>query len=117
MMVITTSLTGLGLFIVHPLLPLLLTYDVYLLLDSLRVLNQTCENLFLDGTKRHIFMNRLNFLGYYREATNMRINLRNVTYVGEYENESLNMKHYGLLPSLAKLLKYYSDYDKEPDSD
>lgn len=37
--------------------------------------------------------------------------------MGEYENKYLNMKHYGLLPGLAKLLTYYSSYDKQPSTE
>lgn len=37
--------------------------------------------------------------------------------MGEYENKSLNMKNYGLLPSLARLINASSYAEKEPSID
>jgi hypothetical protein len=62
--VATTLLASAALFMVNPLLPLLLTYDYYLLLGFTKVLNQTTFVLVLDQGKRHVYLNRLNFLGY-----------------------------------------------------
>jgi hypothetical protein len=64
MMCFTTGVAALGLALVHPVLPLLLTYDLFLLLKALQIMNQTTNLIILDKSKRHVFLNKLNFLGY-----------------------------------------------------
>lgn len=58
----------------------------------------------LDNSKRHIYLNRLNFLGYFREFSEERKSLRTVRYEGVYKNEYVTLDHKGLLPSLSKIL-------------
>ena len=106
MMLISTGVTGFFFFMVNPMLPLVLTYDVFLLMNAFRVLNQVTEYKNLCSSKRHIFLNKLNFLGYLREPKRERISLQDIKYIGEYQNKSLTLTNYGLLPSLARLLNY-----------
>ena len=109
MMLISTGVTGFFFFMVNPMLPLVLTYDVFLLMNAFRVLNQVTEYINLCSSKRHIFLNKLNFLGYLREPKRERISLQDIKYIGEYRNKSLTLTNYGLLPSLARLLNYKSE--------
>lgn len=112
-MLITTAVTGGFLAMINPYLLGLLTYDMFLLGNAFRVLSQTTEYINMCSSKRHIFLNKLNFLGYLKEPKTERISLREITYMGEYENKSLTMKHYGLLPSLAKLVQRFTTYNHE----
>lgn len=58
----------------------------------------------LDKTKRHVFLSKLNFLGYERKPRPRRISLADVSYIGEYENTFITMNNFGLLPSVAQHL-------------
>jgi len=60
----TTGVAAGFLGLIHPALPLLLSYDFYLLFKSTQTMNQTTNMIVLDRTKAHIFLNKLNFLGY-----------------------------------------------------
>ncbi len=60
----------------------------------------------LDQTKRHIYINRLNFLGYMKHFEEKRISLRTVKYVGEYRNEFVTLDNKGLLPSISRLMNF-----------
>jgi hypothetical protein len=106
MMVISTAATGMFLFVVNPMLTCLLSYDIFLLLNAFRVLNQTTEYINLCHSKRHIYLNKLNFLGYFREPKRERISLQDIKYIGEYQNKALTLQNYGLLPSLSRLLNW-----------
>lgn len=64
LMLISTGVVTMGLAAVHPLLAVVTVYDWYLLLRGLQVLGQTCDELVLDKSKRHIMLNKLNVLGY-----------------------------------------------------
>lgn len=113
MMCISTSATGVFLSLINPYLVGLLLYDFFLLVNAFKVLNQTTEFIFLCSSKRHINLNRLNFLGYLREPKQERISLREITYIGEYENKALTFKNYGLLPSIARLINRFTSYGKQ----
>jgi hypothetical protein len=113
MMCITTTAAGVCLSLINPYLAGLLVYDCYLLANAFKVLNQTTEFIFLCSSKRHILLNRLNFLGYLREPKQERISLREITYVGEYENKALTFKSFGLLPSIARLVERFTNYGKQ----
>lgn len=56
----------------------------------------------LDKTKRHVFLNKLNFLGYETAMNPARVSLRDIKYIGEYENPGLSMNNMGILPSMSK---------------
>ena len=100
----TTTVAAIFLGLMHPALSLLMAYDYYLLLRATAVMNQTCNMIVLDKTKRHVFLAKLNFLGYERKPKTTRINLDKITYVGEYENTFITMDNYGLLPSIARYM-------------
>ena len=114
-MFVTTAVTGGFLAAINPMLTLLLSYDVFLLLNAFRVLNQTTEFIRLCSSKRHIYLNKLNFLGYHKEPKPDRISLQDIIYIGEYENKSLTLKNFGLLPSIARLMNKYKLGDKRDD--
>jgi len=59
----TLFATG-ALAMIHPALPIVLTYDYFLLLSATKVLNRTANWVVLDSTKRHLNLNKLNFLGF-----------------------------------------------------
>ncbi len=109
MMWFTTGVAALGLSFVHPALPLVLTYDFYLLLKALQILNQTTNLIVLDGTKRHVMLNKLNFLGYETAFNAKRIKLKDIKYMGLFENSTITKDNFGMLPSIAK---FYSDKAK-----
>lgn len=98
----TTLVTTGALAMVHPLLPIVLSYDYYLLLGATAVLNRTAATILLSKTKRHVYLNKLNFLGFEREESRQKINLKEIRYLGPYENKFITMHHMGLLPSMQK---------------
>lgn len=53
-----------ALFLVHPVMPAILIFDYYLLMNFTRILNQTTFAVILENTKRHIYLNKLNFMGF-----------------------------------------------------
>jgi hypothetical protein len=61
---LTTGAATVMLAAINPFLPLALIYDYYLLLGFTKVLNQTTFAAVLDQSKRHVYLNRLNFLGF-----------------------------------------------------
>lgn len=62
--IFSTGFATLLLGFLHPYLIVLMAYDYYLLFGFTRVLNQTTWAILLDSSKRHIYLNKLNFLGY-----------------------------------------------------
>lgn len=116
----TTLVATAGLFMVHPALTLLMLYDYYLLLGFTKVLNQTTFAMILDSGKRHIYLNRLNFLGFQTHFKEDKVSLRTVRYIGEYVNEFVALDNKGLLPSISRLMnkstgpkKPAEDFDKK----
>ena len=99
MMVFTTGICTAALGAFHPVLSLVMAYDWYMLFKGLQVMNQTCESLLLDKGKRHIMTSKLNFLGYEKKPEARRISLRNIRYLGEFENKFVTTHHQGLPPS------------------
>ena len=65
----------------------------------------------LDESKRHVLLNKLNFLGYETEPDTKRISLREIKYMGHFENHSITQNNYGNLPSFSKF------FGKEKESD
>ena len=63
----------------------------------------------LDTTKRHVFLSKLNFLGYETKPKQNRVSLKEITYLGEYENTSVTLDNFGLLPSFAQYMRQGSD--------
>lgn len=59
----------------------------------------------LDESKRHVLLNKLNFLGYETAPKTERLSLREIKYMGEFENRAITMDNYGVLPSFSKLMK------------
>jgi len=100
----TTTVAAVFLGLMHPALSLLMTYDYYLLVRGTGVMNQTCNMVMLDRTKRHVYLAKLNFLGYERKPKPKRISLANIKYIGEYENTFITMDNFGLLPSIANYM-------------
>jgi len=64
MMWFTTLVTTGALSMIHPALPIVLIYDYFQLLAATKVLNRTCQWVALDFSKKHLVLNKLNFLGY-----------------------------------------------------
>jgi hypothetical protein len=112
-----TSIASVALALVHPFLPLLLAYDYYLLLGFTKVLNQTTFVLVLDQGKRHVYLNRLNSLGYMKKFEEKKISLRSIKYIGEYRNEYVTLDHKGLLPSISRLMNMSSSGSSKMQND
>merc|ERR1712046_306518 len=108
-MLFTTSVCTAGLGMVHPLLASLMAYDWYMLFRGLQIMNQTCESLYLHKGKRHVMATKLNFLGYEKAPQGRRISLRNIRYLGLYENTFMTTHHRGLPPSFQKLFRTEKD--------
>lgn len=102
--IMTTLFATAGLFMVHPVLPVLMLYDYYLLMGFTKVLNQTTFAMILDSGKKHIYLNRLNFLGFETDFKDSKVSLRTVRYMGEYTNEFVTLDNKGLLPSISRLM-------------
>jgi hypothetical protein len=102
----TTLLATAALALVHPLMPALLLFDYYHLFGYAKVLNQTTFLLVLDQGKRHIYLNRLNFLGYMTKFEERRISLRDIRFMGEYTNKYVTLDNKGLLPSMSRLMNF-----------
>ena len=109
----TTAIATTALALVNPWLTLLMAYDYYLLLGFTKVLNQTTFVLILDQSKRHIYLNRLNFIGFMKKFEERKYSLRTVRYMGEYRNEYITLDNRGLLPSISRLLNFGKE--KKPD--
>jgi len=109
----TTLFTTGMLAFIHPALPLVLAYDYWLLLGATKVLNRTATLIMLDVTKRHLMLNKLNFLGYYREENRRKVNLSKIKYIGEFQNTYITMRHMGLLPSMQRMFRRDKDESKE----
>jgi len=118
-----TTLVATGaLGMIHPALPIVLAYDYFLLLAATKVLNRTCTWVALDSTKRHLNLNKLNFLGFGRAPSMARIPLNEVIYLGDFVNKSITMRNMGLLPSMQKFFvrdeeASKADFKKEDDSE
>ena len=108
----TTSIAATFLGFIHPALSLLMSYDFYLLIRGTAVMNKTCNMIVLDKTKRHVYLSKLNFLGYERKPKPRRISLANIKYEGDYENTFVTMDNFGLLPSIAQYI-----HKAKPDSE
>ena len=106
MMWFTTGVTAAVLAVFNPLLPAILAYDFFLLFKATQIMNQTCNLIVLEETKRHVRLNKLNFLGYYKEMKPKRLSLRDIKYMGLYENNAITHDNYGLLPSISQYLNY-----------
>lgn len=108
----TTTIAATFLGLMHPALALLMSYDYYLLIRGTAVMNKTCNVIVLDKTKRHVYLSKLNFLGYERKPKPRRISLANIRYIGDYENNYVTMDNFGLLPSIAQYIN-----NARPDSE
>lgn len=102
----TTAVATVALAAINPFLPLALLYDYYLLLGFTQVLNQTTFVITMDESKRNVFLNKLNFLGYETAPKKNRVNLRKITYMGPYTNKFITLDHKGLLPSISRLMNF-----------
>lgn len=100
----TTALATGALAMVHPAMPILLAYDYYLLFGFTKVLNQTTFAILLDESKRGVFINRLNFLGYHTKFEEKRYLMSTVKFIGVYTNEYVTLNNKGLLPSISRLM-------------
>lgn len=61
-------------------------------------------------------MNRLNFLGYQKEVNPFKENvasMRNITFMGAYTNEYINLDSKGILPSINWYLNWKDKREKE----
>ncbi len=61
-------------------------------------------------------MNKLNFLGYETAPSRCRISLRDIKYMGEFENKFVTMNNFGILPSFAKFFKEAETKDETDQS-
>lgn len=101
----TVVLAG-SLAVIHPALALLSIYDFFLLTKYSLILNSTVYFLTLRENKKQLTIGTLNFLGFlvkYSLAENReRVNLKDIKYVGRYENTFLNLEITGLPPSFSR---------------
>ena len=49
----------------------------------------------LDESKRHVLLNKLNFLGYETAPKTERLSLREIKYMGEFENRAIKLMKSG----------------------
>ncbi len=91
---------------IHPLMPIALAYDYFLLFGFTKVLNQTTFAIMLDESKRGVFINRLNFLGYNTKFEEKRYMMGSIKYLGVYTNKFVTMDNKGLLPSISRLMNF-----------
>jgi len=61
---------------------------------------------YLDQSKRDVYLNKLNFLGYQTEVRPVKTNLRKIKYIGEYTNKFITLDHRGLIPSISRLMNF-----------
>jgi hypothetical protein len=69
----------------------------------------------LDQGKRHIYLNRLNFLGYMKHFDQRKISLRSIRFMGEYTNKYVTLDNKGLLPSISRLINFGGKVNKPTD--
>lgn len=60
-------------------------------------------------------MNKLNFLGYETAPSKSRISLRDIKYMGEFENKFVTLNNFGILPSFSKFFKASETYEDKTD--
>lgn len=100
----TAVLTGF-LAILHPVFALATVYDWFLLGRAMMQLNQTVQVLMLDANKTEIIVNKLNFLGLFRQARYDAKSLREIRYLGIRENNTILFGELGFPPTLLRLLR------------
>ena len=105
-----TTLATVGLSFIHPLLPAIMLYDYYQLFKYSLLLNGTVIRIKISKTKQKIFIERLNFLGYWKKPKNKWSFIRNCKYIGKIENKSVNPNEIGLLPSISALKRLFSRF-------
>lgn len=115
-MAFSTGFTAITLSFIHPWLPVLLSFDVLLLLHAFKTLNQTTNLIILDNYKRHVHLNKLNFLGFKRKESPKRIPLKRMLFLGKYHNKGLSLNNLGLLPSISYFMNY-GNQDSFPELD
>jgi len=101
----TVILAG-SLAVIHPFLALLTTYDFFLLTKYSLILNSTVYHMSLRENKRQVTIGTLNFLGFLIKFDladrRERINLKDIKYIGTFENTFLNLEITGLPPSFSR---------------
>ncbi|CAI2367367.1 unnamed protein product [Moneuplotes crassus] len=103
-----TALATVCLGMVHPLLPVILAYDYYQIIKYCFLLNSTVLRMRISKTKQKIFLERLNFLGYWKKPKNHWSWIRDCKFVGKTEYKGLNPNSIGLLPSLNALKRLFN---------
>ena len=112
----TTAFTA-GFAMMHPYLAVLMLPDwFYLGAFSAGTMNSTVNQIVLARDKYHVHIQRFNYLGYHREASD-EIRIRDIAYLGEVRNEHLPMKYWFLPPTLNKLMSVQSSVSTEESSD
>lgn len=72
----------------------------------MRILNQTVVSIELDHTKKHLYIHRLNFLGYHVKPKEHRVSLRSVKFLNDYKNPYITLDFKGLIPSFSRLITF-----------
>ena len=62
--------------------------------------------MILDQSKRYVYLNRLNFLGYQKAFEERKYSLRSIRFLGDYTNEFVTLDNRGLLPSISRMLNF-----------
>ena len=107
---LSTFFTGGLLSFIHPAASLLVGFDLYLLLKSMVVMNQTVDYILLEKNKTEIILSKINFLGYEREKQ-LKVKLSEVRFLGKVENTSVLLENYGLLPSIGRMMRRKEDLE------
>jgi hypothetical protein len=105
-----TALATVLLGMINPLLPTILLYDYYKLAQYSLMLNGTVIRMRISKTKQRIFIERLNFLGYWKKPRQRWEFVRNIKYISTFKNTSVNPNFIGWIPSLLKLRSLVNKY-------
>lgn len=101
----TLILAG-SLAVIHPAFALLTVYDFFLLTKYSLILNSTVYHMTLRENKRQVTIGTLNFLGFLIKfdlaEKRERISLKDIKYIGKFENTFLNLEITGLPPSFSR---------------
>lgn len=105
-----TAAATVVLSMVHPLLPLIMVYDYYKCARYMQLLNNTLIRMSISKSKRKIFLETLNFLGYWKKPKLVSYNITKCKYIRSFKNTSLNPNEIGWLPSIMAIKRLIEKY-------
>lgn len=81
------------------------------------LMNSTVEFMILQDNKSKVHINKFNFMGFLTKfGPGRQFPIKELRYIGEYQNNFIRASDYGFFPSFFKLKRYFAK-DKTPEGD